>query len=130
MGIVGSDVVALTCIVAGGALGGLGWRALEPGPPPVPAAPDAPECTGVMVTAVSAPDVVVRIGDGERIVIAPRAVPGANVRVACGEIRSSVQELRLRTERARVRITESNREVRVPRRALGRLRVDSGEAAR
>jgi hypothetical protein len=127
MGIVGSDVVAVTCIVAGGVLGGLGWRALEAD---APAATPAAECSGVIVTTVSAPDVVVRIGDQESIVIASRSTPGSNVRLACGEVRASLQELRLRTERARVRIGESSRAVRTSERVLRRLEGTSEEAAR
>lgn len=130
MGIMGSDVVALTCIVAGGVLGGLGWGALEADVPPDPAAPPAAQCAGVTVTTVSAPNVVVRIGDQESIVIAPRATPGSDVRFACGEIEASMQELRVRTERARVRIIESNRAFRTSERVPGRLEGTSEEAAR
>ena len=116
----GSDVVAATCIVAGGILGGLGWRSMEVQDAPAPA---GPECAGVAVTAVSAPDVVVRLEDGVRVVIAPRTPVGADVRIACGSPDASVAELRSRTRAARVRVLDIRGERHEP--ATGGVRLRS-----
>ena len=101
MGILGSDFVAVTCIVAGGALGGLGWTAWEV---QEAQAPPRPGCAGVAVLPRSAPEVVIRFEDGDRIVIAPPAPSGVDVRLACGTGEATVEELRARTLEARSRI--------------------------
>lgn len=120
MGIMGSDFVAVSCIVAGGVIGGLGWSALEVDEADAPAAPD---CAGVIVTTLSTPDVVVRIGDDERIVVASPTPPAANMRIACGDTDATVEELRLRTDEARVRIFRTRRDLRSPQRHRLRVRV-------
>jgi hypothetical protein len=107
----GSDFVAVTCIVAGGVLGGLGWNALEG---VEPEAPEVRGCAGVVVTSLSAPDVIVKVGDRDRIVIASRTANGPNVQVACGEITATAEELRERTERARLRVLDLRSEVGPP----------------
>jgi hypothetical protein len=129
MSTLGSDVVAVTCIVLGGAVGAAGLSAfLDDGEEMRAEA----RCSSVVLTPAEAPRVVVRFRDGTDQVVAPTVritstgpnltaasvdclelrQTAAEARAAADEARARVQEARERAREAQLRVERDRREIR------------------
>ncbi len=150
MSTLGSDIVAVTCIVLGGAVGAAGLSAFLAEGEEMRG--DA-GCSTVILTSVEAPRVVVRVREGTvgsvqptvRITPTAPVLAGATVdclevrqtaaeaRALANEARSRVREARAQAEEARARAERDRREVlelvervRAERRELLRLQESGG----
>jgi len=139
MSTLGSDVVAVTCIVLGGAVGAAGLSAFLAEGEEIRA---EAQCSSVVLTAVDAPRVVVRIHEGSDRTVAPSVrvtstapvLAGASVdcleirqtaaeaRALADEARERAREARVRAERDRQDVRELVERVRAERQELLRLR--------
>ena len=115
MSTLGSDVVAVTCIVLGGAVGAAGLSAFLAEGEEIRA---EAQCSSVVLTAVDAPRVVVRIHEGSDRTVAPSvrvtstAPVLAGASVDCLEIRQTAAEARALADEARERAREARERAR------------------
>ncbi|HSM04201.1 MAG TPA: hypothetical protein VK858_06255 [Longimicrobiales bacterium] len=112
MSVMGSDIVAVTCILLGGAVGTAGLVGLLSEGDDLRA--DA-TCSSVVITSVDAPRVVVRMGDGSGVQVAPTAPVRAEARFECLELREAAAEARAMAEEARARMDEARTRAREAR---------------